>query len=83
MEKKERFNTKAEAEQLIAQNEAQGLRMLHYDIDADSKRGYNEHGTLTFTDEPAPVAEAPMDFEAEIQALKLRVNALEVIIKPM
>lgn len=46
----------AEREAWVAQYETQGWRMLHDDFDSDWKRGDEPHGTLTFTDEPAPVA---------------------------
>ncbi|GAI49635.1 unnamed protein product [marine sediment metagenome] len=36
-----------------------GFRMLHDDFDEDWKRGDEPHGTLTFTDEPAPQAPSP------------------------
>jgi len=42
--------------EVIKHWEAQGYRMLHDDFDADWKPGDEPHGTMTFTDEPEPVA---------------------------
>lgn len=77
MEVIETYSNLVERQAKIALRESQGLRMLHDDFDADWKRGDEPHGTMTFTDEPAPVAEPGRDIIAEIDDLKARVEELE------
>ncbi|MBA7625506.1 hypothetical protein ES703_32936 [subsurface metagenome] len=57
-----------------------GFRMLHDDFDPDWERGDEPHGSLTFTDEPAPQAPEPEPtrvFGVEIDTLKARMEKLE------
>jgi hypothetical protein len=47
-----------------------GWRMLHDDFDADCTDSSNPHGTLTFTDEPAPVAQTAPPQSTHIATLE-------------
>ena len=53
------------------------FRMLHDDFDEDWEVGDEPHGTLTFTDEPAPQAEPVMALATKISELEARVEILE------
>jgi len=55
-EVKQHYDNLAGRQDLVAHWEAQGYRMLHDDFDSDWKPGDEPHGTLTFTNEPEPVA---------------------------
>jgi hypothetical protein len=55
-EVKVHYDNLAERQDLVAHWEGLGYRMLHDDFDADWKPGDEPHGTMTFTDEPEPVA---------------------------
>ena len=61
----EKYTNLAEREAFVAQYEGEGYRMLHDDFDPDWKPGQEPHGTMTFTDEPAPVSpvEPPLVFD--------------------
>jgi len=63
----------------ILEAESQGLRMLHDDFDPDWKPGDEPHGTMTFTDEPAPVvtSEPARDLAAEVDQIKADVKAIK------
>ena len=54
-EVKVHYDNLAERQDLVAQGEGLGYRMLHDDFDADWKPGDEPHGTMTFTDEEPPV----------------------------
>ena len=75
----EKYKDLAERQVKIVLCEGQGLRMLHDDFDPDWKSGEEPHGTMTFTDEPSPVApiELVRDIYAEIDSLKARIKKLE------
>ena len=54
----EHYDNLAERQEKIAYWEGQGYRMLHDDFDDPHwKQGDPMVGTLTFTDEPAPIAQ--------------------------
>ena len=62
----------------VAENEALSLRMLHDDFDDPTwKHGDPIVGIMTFTDEPALEGEPSRNLEAEIDALKVRIETLE------
>ena len=67
----------------ISEQEAKDLRMLHDDFDSDWQTGDEPHGTMTFTDEPAPVSPSePSEIDlikADIDDLKARIEKLEKI----
>ena len=79
MEVTEKYNDLAERKVEINLRESQGLRMLTDNFDLDWKSGDEPHGTMTFTDEPSPVApiESVRDLAAEIDSLKARIKKLE------
>ena len=81
MQVTEKYNDLAERKVKIDLRESQGLRMLTDNFDPDWKSGDEPHGTMTFTDEPMPVAsiEPVRDLAAEIDALKARIEKLERI----
>ncbi|MBA7708455.1 hypothetical protein ES703_117354 [subsurface metagenome] len=64
---------------------SRGLRCLYDTFDSDWKRGDEPHGTLTFTNEPAPVEPEPnpeppipvRDLAAELDDHETRIQALE------
>ena len=80
MEVKEKYTNLEERAEKITFREAQGLRMLHDDFDPDWKTGEEPHGTMTFTDVMPPITplEPVRDLAAEIDALKARVEKLEM-----
>lgn len=53
------YSNLVERSSLVAKYQGQGYRMLHDDFDPEWKTGQEPFGTLTFTDEPAPVAPTP------------------------
>ncbi len=55
-EVKQHYDNLAERQTIVAHWEDQDYRMLHDDFDPDWKRGEEPHGTMTFTNEPEPVA---------------------------
>jgi len=59
MEYQEHYDNLAQREVFCNTATSNGYRMLHDDFDKDLKPGDEPHGTLTFTDEPAPQAPAP------------------------
>ena len=71
------YNGLVDRQAKVAENEALGYRMLHDDFDPDWQRGDEPHGTLTFTDEPAPQAEPVMDLATKVSELEARVEKLE------
>ena len=80
MEVTRHYDNMIERNQLVDEFEAQGLRMLHDNFDKDWKRGDEPHGTLIFTDEPAPQAPIPepvRDLGAEINILREEINTLK------
>ena len=81
MEVTEKYKDLAERKVKIDLRESQGLRMLTDNFDPDWKSGEEPYGTMTFTDEPMPVAsiEPVRDLAAEIDALKARIERLERI----
>jgi len=54
MEYQEHYDNLAERNSLCDTATSDGYRMLHDDFDPDWQPGDEPHGTLTFTDEPAP-----------------------------
>ena len=84
MEVTEKYNDLAERKVKIDLREGEGLRMLHDDFDSDWKHGEEPRGTMTFTDEPAPVAsvEPIRDLALELDDLRARIEQLERIGKP-
>jgi len=81
MEIQVEYNGLEERQVKVKGQEAKGLRMLFDNFHPDWKPGDEPHGTMTFTDEPAPVAsvEPVRDLAAEIDDLKARVEKLERI----
>ena len=77
MEYTEHYDNMTERNSLCTVAEGNSFRMLHDDFDEDWERGDEPHGTLTFTDEPAPQAEPVREPLAEIDALKARIEKLE------
>ena len=78
------YNGLEDRQAKIKEQEAKGLRMLHDDFDDPNwKHGDPMIGTMTFTDEPTPVAsiepgiEPGRDIFAEIDNLKVRIEKLE------
>jgi len=75
MEIKVKYNGLNDRQIKIMEQEANKLRMLHDDFDADWKRGDEPHGTMTFTDEPEP---APLPIEPSLSthiATLVAINA--------
>jgi hypothetical protein len=67
----EHYDNLAERQEKIAYWEGQGYRMLHDDFDADYVIGVGQpHGTLTFTDEPTPVAQTEPTRSTHIATLE-------------
>ena len=81
MEIQVEYNGLEERQVKVKGQEAKGLRMLFDNFHPDWKPGDEPFGTMTFTDEPSPVAPLPepvRDLAAEIDALEARIAALEV-----
>jgi len=67
----EHYDNLAERNALCTRYQDMGWRMLHDDFDADYVIGVGEpHGTLTFTDEPTPVAQTPPPQSTHIATLE-------------
>ena len=83
MQVTEKYNGLAERKVKIDLRESQKLRMLHDDFDPDWKSGDEPHGTMTFTDEPIPVAPLPepSQLEKDIAQLKLDVEKVKSRVK--
>ena len=95
MEIQVEYNGLEERQVKVKEQEAKGLRMLFDNFHPDWKSGDEPHGTMTFTDEPSPVAPLPEPvrdlgseidelakrLEVEIDALKAKISALEAKIK--
>jgi len=80
MEKQVEYSGLEDRKNKIAENEAQGLRMLHDDFDADWQQGEEPRGVLTFTDEPCVEYNPPIpqrDFAAELDDHEIRIGKLE------
>ena len=60
-----------------------GFTMLHDNFDEDWKMGDESHGTLTFTNEPAPqsIIEPVRDLVAEIDELKAENTEIKAKLK--
>jgi hypothetical protein len=66
----EHYDNLAERQEKIAYWEGQGYRMLHDDFDDPHwKQGDPMVGTLTFTDEPAPIAQTEPTLSTHIVTL--------------
>lgn len=59
MEYTEHYENMDERNALCATAVSNGFRNIHDTFDEDWKRGDEPHGTLIFTDEPAPVTPEP------------------------
>lgn len=59
MEYTEHYDNMIERNALCSTAEGNSFRMLHDDFDEDWQEGDEPHGTLTFTDVPAPVEPGP------------------------
>lgn len=59
MEYTEHYDNMTERDALCTTANDNGYRMLHDDFDEDWVEGDEPHGTLTFTNEPAPVNPPP------------------------
>ena len=79
MEIQVEYNGLEERQVKVKEQEAKGLRMLFDNFHPDWKSGDEPHGTMTFTDEPSPVApiESIRDIYTEIDNLKARIEKLE------
>lgn len=77
MEYQEHYDNMEQRNSLCDTATSNGFRMLHDDFDSDWKRGDEPHGTLTFTDEPAPHAEPVRDLNTRMSELEERVRKLE------
>ena len=72
------YKDMADRGNLVKENEAKGLRMLHDNFDKDWLRGDEPRGILVFTNEPgkeAPHVEV-RDLEAEIDELRAEIGEL-------
>ena len=81
MEYTEHYDNMEQRNALCSVANSKGFRMLHDNFDEDWQRGDEPHGTLIFTDEPAPQApDEPSEIDlikADVGDLKVRVNELE------
>ncbi|MBA7589743.1 hypothetical protein ES708_31832 [subsurface metagenome] len=77
MEYTEHYDNMAERNNLCSNANSNGFRMLYDNFDPDWQRGDEPHGTLTFTDEPAPIAEPVKDLATKVSKLEARVSKLE------
>ena len=73
------YNGLQERQVKVKEQEAKGLRMLHDNFHSDWKSGDEPRGTMTFTDIMPPTSPPPRDLEAEIDAIKARIEKLEKI----
>ena len=74
----EKYANLSERAEKVALYESHGLRMMHDDFDSTWKPGDEPHGTLTFTDTISPTPVPVRDLAAEIDALKARIEKLEM-----
>lgn len=77
MEYTEHYDNWEQRNALCEVAEGNGFRMLHDTFDSDWQKGDEPHGTLTFTDEPAPQTPPKRDLRAEVDKLTARVEKLE------
>ena len=77
------YNGLEDRQAKIKEEEAKGLRMLYDNFDDSNwKHGDPIVGTMTFTDEPSSkpeLMEPGRDLAAEIDALKAKIEKLEMI----
>ena len=74
----EKYANLSERAEKVALHESHGLSMLHDDFDSTWKPGDEPHGTMTFTDAISPTPVPVRDLAAEIDALKARIEKLEM-----
>jgi len=79
MEVSRHYSNLTERQAVIKEQESQGLTMLYDTFDQDWRSGDEPHGEMVFTDYcPVLITEpkSPRDLEAEIDAIKIRLDLL-------